>query len=146
MLARGWETQEDTALNLPLTQDPLDPITYKTWLDNNAVGYVALPSFTAGPYPEYKLVASAAPSYLTRIWGDANWDLFRVANPTPIVAQPASVLALDQKSLTLRVPCACTLAVRVHWSRFLSAVRQQRAASGRQVGRRHPVRAGGPRR
>lgn len=130
MLARGWETQEDTALNLPLTQDPLDPITYKAWLDNNAVGYVALPSFTAGPYPEYKLVANHPPSYLTRIWGDRNWDLYRVANPTPIVAPPATVLAHDQKSMTIRVPCACTLAVRVHWSRFLLAARQQRAAGG----------------
>ncbi|MEO9139259.1 MAG: hypothetical protein ABI345_09355, partial [Jatrophihabitans sp.] len=38
MLARGWETQEDTALNESLLQDPLSPVTYKVWLDNNAVG------------------------------------------------------------------------------------------------------------
>jgi hypothetical protein len=130
LLARGWETQEDTALNLPLTQDPLDPITYKAWLDNNAVGYVALPSFTAGPYPEYKLVANHPPSYLSRIWGDRKWDLYRVANPTPLVAPPALVLAHDQKSMTIRVPCACTLAVRVRWSRFLLAALQKRSAAG----------------
>jgi hypothetical protein len=128
MLARGWETQEDTALNRALTQDPLNPITYKAWLDNNAVGYVALPSSTAGPYPEYKLVASGPPSYLTRIWWNTEWDLFRVEDPTPIVAPPASVLAHDQKSMTLRIPCDCALAVRLHYSRFLTAVLQHRDA------------------
>jgi hypothetical protein len=130
MLARGWETQEDTALNPVLTQDPLDPIAYKVWLDNNAVGYVALPSASVGDYPEFKLVSSGKATYLTRIWWDTKWDLFRVENPTPIVAHPASVIAHDQKSMTLRVPCRCTLAVRVHWSKFLTAALQQRAPSG----------------
>ena len=131
MLARGWETQEDTALNKPLTQDPLDPVTYKVWLDNNAVGYVALPSASVGAYPEYKLVASGTASYLTRIWWDPKWDLFRVDNPTPIVAAPASVLAHDQKSMTLRVPCRCTVALRLRWSKFLSAVLQSQAPVGK---------------
>jgi hypothetical protein len=130
VLARGWETQEDTALNGPLTEDPLDPVTYKIWLDNNAVGYVALPSASVVSYPEYKLVASGPPSYLTRIWWDTKWDLFRVENPTPIVAHPASVIAQDQKSMTLRVPCRCRIAVRVHWSRFLTAALQAPAAPG----------------
>jgi hypothetical protein len=131
MLARGWETQEDTALNRSLTQDPLDPVTYKVWLDNNAVGYVALPSASVGDYPEYKLVASGTATYLTRIWWDKNWDLFRVDDPTPIVAAPASVLDHDQKSMTVRVPCRCTVAVRVRWSKFLTAALQQRKQSGK---------------
>jgi hypothetical protein len=131
MLARGWETQEDTALNKPLTEDPLDPVTYKVWLDNNAVGYVALPSASVGDYPEYKLVSSGTAGYLTRIWWDSKWDLFRVDNPTSIVAAPASVLAHDQKSMTLRVPCRCTVALRLRWSKFLSAVLQQRGPAGK---------------
>jgi hypothetical protein len=133
MLARGWETQEDTALNRPLTEDPLDPVTYKVWLDNNAVGYVALPSASVGAYPEYKLVASDTAGYLTRIWRDAKWDLFRVDDPTPIVAAPATVVAHDQKSMTLRVPCRCTLPVRVHWSKFLTAALQERGPSGKET-------------
>jgi hypothetical protein len=130
-LARGWETQEDTALNAPLTEDPLDPVTYKLWLDNNAVGYVALPSASVVTYPEYKLVSSDVPTYLTRIWWDAKWDLFRVDDPTPIVAKPASMIRHDQKSMTLRVPCRCTVAVRVRWSRFLTAALQEPTPSGR---------------
>jgi hypothetical protein len=130
MLARGWETQEDNALNKALLQDSLDPVTYKLWLDNNAVGYVALPSVSVGGYPEYTLVESGAASYLHLVWRDDDWQLFAVADPTPIVASPASVSALDQKSMTIKVPCACRIAVRVRWSKFLAAALQQPDPSG----------------
>lgn len=130
MLARGWETQEDTALNSELYKNPLDPVTYKVWLDNNAVCYVALPSFTAGPYPEYQLVASGKATYLTRVWWDPKWDLFRVEHPSPIVGAPASVLGHDQKSMTIRVPCRCAISLRLRWSKYLSAVLQEHATSG----------------
>ena len=58
LLARGWETQADTALNRALHTDPLDATTYKVWLDNNAVGYVALPAVSVSGYSEYDLVRS----------------------------------------------------------------------------------------
>ena len=124
MLARGWETQEDVALNKSLTQDPLNPVTYKVWLDNNAVGYVALPSASVGGYPEYTLVQKGTAGYLHRIWSDDQWQLFSVADRTPIVGRPGSVLGHDQKSMTIEVPCACTIPVRVRWSKFLAAALQ----------------------
>jgi hypothetical protein len=130
MLARGWETQEDFALNKSLNEDPLDPVTYKIWLDNNAVGYVALPSDVVGGYPEYTLVQQGSAPYLHRIWSDDNWQLFRVADPTPIVGRPGRVLAHDQKSLTIDVPCACRLSVRVRWKKFLTAALQRPDPSG----------------
>jgi hypothetical protein len=128
LLARGWETQEDTALNASLDQDPLDPVTYKVWLDNNAVGYVALPSTSVGGYPEYTLVQKHQARYLHRIWRNADWELFRVADPTPIIGRPGSVVTHDQKSMTIQVPCACTIPVRVRWSKFLTATLQVAAA------------------
>jgi hypothetical protein len=130
MLARGWETQEDQALNKVLYEESLDPVQYKVWLDNNAVGYVALPSASVGGFPEYKLVEAGQADYLIPMWHNAKWQLFRVEDPTPIVGAPASVLAHDQKSMTIRVPRAGTLAVRVRWSKYLAAVLQQRAPSG----------------
>jgi hypothetical protein len=130
MLARGWETQEDQHLNGVLYQSPLDPITYKVWLDNNAVGYVALPATQVRNYPEYTLVSAHTPSYLQRIWYDTKWDLFRVLDPTPIVGQPGSILGHDQKSMTIKVPYPCRIAVRVRWSKFLSAVLQGPDPSG----------------
>lgn len=117
-LARGWETQEDGALNKSLTQDPLPPTTYKVWLDNNAVGYVALPTTSVGGYPEYRLVRGGA-SYLRKVWGDARWSLYAVTNPVPIVGAPGTIVAHAQSSMTVRVPCACTIPVRVRWSKFL---------------------------
>src|SRR3954452_6615053 len=139
LLARGWETQEDQALNKSLLNDPLDPVTYKVWLDNNAVGYVALPSSSVGPYPEYKLVQKHRAKYLHRIWSNGDWELFRVDSPTPIVGRPGSVRDHDQKSMTIRVPCKCTIAVRVRWSKFLTAALQTPAPQGRTVDAVPPV-------
>ncbi|GAB2472459.1 hypothetical protein [Jatrophihabitans fulvus] len=124
MLARGWETQQDMALNQSLRTDPLDPTTYKVWLDNNAVGYVALPSTTVAHYPEYDLVASGRATYLREIWRTDDWQLFRVQNAVPIVAPPAHIVAATQSALTVHVPCACRTFVRVHWSKFLEATLQ----------------------
>ncbi|MFN2562029.1 MAG: hypothetical protein ABR571_12135 [Jatrophihabitans sp.] len=130
MLARGWETQDDKALNRSLDRRSLDPVTYKVWLDNNAVGYVALPLGSVAGNGEYTLVESGTAPYLHRIWSSNDWQLFRVGNPTPIVARPASVLAHDQKSMTIDVPCACTIGVRLRWSKFLTATRQEPDPSG----------------
>lgn len=123
-LARGWETQEDIALNAALSQRSLDAISYKVWLDNNAVGYVALPALTVNSYPEYTLVQQHLPDYLKLIWQTDDWRLYRVANATPIVPPPASLLELDQNHLSIAVPCACTVHLRIHWSKFLHAVEQ----------------------
>lgn len=131
MLARGWESQEDNALNKSLKQNPLDPVTYKVWLDNNAVGYVALPAASVGGFPEYTLVQSGTAPYLHRVWSNADWQLYRVADPTPIVGRPGTVLEHDQKSMTVSVPCACTITLRLRYSRFLAAALQQSTPNGR---------------
>ncbi|WP_375478073.1 hypothetical protein [uncultured Jatrophihabitans sp.] len=122
-LARGWETQADLSLNKALNLDPLPPTTYKVWLDNNAVGYVALPSAMVGGSPEYRLVQAGAP-YLHKIWQDADWQLFTVRHPTAIVGAPARLVAHSQSTMTISIPCACRVAVRVRWSKFLDAATQ----------------------
>jgi hypothetical protein len=121
VLARGWETQEDMALNQSLRKDTLDPVTYKVWLDNNAVGYIALPSMAVANLPEYDLVRKQHLSYLTLIWHTEDWKLYEVKNPTPIVPKPARLVDLSQSHLTIEVPCACTLSLRIRWSKFLHA-------------------------
>jgi hypothetical protein len=121
VLARGWETQEDLTLNGSLQQNNLDDVTYKVWLDNNAVGYVALPSTAVLQYPEYKLLRKSIPSYLKLVWQTDDWQLFRVQDATRIVPSPATLVSVDQSQLTMSVPCACTVNVRVRWSKFLHA-------------------------
>jgi hypothetical protein len=120
MLARGWETQEDNHLNAVLQSPKLDATSYKVWLDNNSVGYVAFPQSKIEQYPEYLLVWSGL-DYLHLVWRSADWTLFQVGNPTPIVAAPQSVTTYQQARLTIRSACACTFTVRIRYSRYLRA-------------------------
>lgn len=121
MLARGWETQEDHKLNSMLMSDKLNAVSYKVWLQNNAVGFVAVPRTKASAYAEYQLVTRATPSYLHVVWQNPDWFLYRVSDADPIVGAPASMVTHSQSKLTIRVPCACTVSVRVRWSNFLRA-------------------------
>jgi hypothetical protein len=121
-LARGWETQEDNALNAPLYKHGLDAVTYKVWLDNNAVGYIALPTVEdTGRYPEYQLVDSGRLSYLRLIWQTTDWKLYQVQNATQIVGAPATPVQVTQSQLTIDVPCACAVSLRIRFSKFLHA-------------------------
>jgi hypothetical protein len=119
LLARGWETQEDLALNARLASRSLDLHGYRAWLDDNAVGYVAL-NLPGDATPEARLITTARPSYLRAIWRSAHWQLFEVAHPRPIVATPAALTASTQSALTVHIPCTCRVSLRVRWSKFLS--------------------------
>jgi hypothetical protein len=118
-LARGWETQEDLHLNPVLYKKNLGPVKYKIWLDNNAVGFVAIPSETMHGRPEYKLVSNHPPPYLRLVWESLNWRLYSVSSATPIVAGPGWVTASNQASMSIDISCACTVQIRTHWSKFL---------------------------
>ncbi len=132
LLARGWETQADTALNRALHTDPLDATTYKVWLDNNAVGYVALPAVSVSGYSEYDLVRSGRAGYLRPIWRSTDWTLYEVTHPTPIAGAPARVVRHSQSALTVSLPCRCTVNVRVRYSKFLQATLERPNAGRRQ--------------
>jgi hypothetical protein len=120
MLARGWETQEDQALNAILGSPALTQISFKVWLDNNAVGYVAIPRQAVKSSPEYDVVANGTP-YLHRVWESVDWQLFRVTHATPIVGKPASVMLRSQARLEVRIPCRCSISMRLRYSKFLKA-------------------------
>lgn len=124
-LARGYEYQEDNALNKVLSDPDLDATQYKLWLDNNAVGYVAIAKTHRKLSPEYALVSEHRPAYLVPQWHDDKWTLYRVANPNPIVNQPVVVRQFTQSRLVLHVPCKCTFGVRVRKPENLQAVRAQ---------------------
>jgi hypothetical protein len=94
------------------------------------VGWVALPSESVGSNPEYALVSGGSAPYLHRIWHDRDWQLFQVRDPTPIVERPATIVAGDQKSMTIQVPCKCTILVRIRYSKFLTARLEPAQRSG----------------
>jgi hypothetical protein len=121
MLARGWETQEDQALNAILGEKSLTQVSFKVWLDDNAVGYVAIPRQRVASSPEYNVIADNTPAYLTQIWQSVDWRLFRVRDAHAIIQKPATVLQRGQARLEIDVPCTCTIGLRLRYSRFLIA-------------------------
>jgi hypothetical protein len=120
-IARGWSRQIDTG-NSPIFYDgTLNADTYRKWLDDNAVSYVALSN---GPHDwaatdEAALVRPGLP-YLQPVWSDPTWTLYAVTNPAPVISSPGRVIARDPVSLTVSLPQPGEYVVRVHWSRFLS--------------------------
>ncbi|MGI8680485.1 MAG: hypothetical protein ACR2LX_17735 [Jatrophihabitans sp.] len=121
-LAGGYETQEQNELNAILSNRAgLDDVSYKVWLDNNAVGYVALDRAPAANYAEYDLVSSGRVPYLTKVSQSKEWVLYRVGDATPIVPRPQRLLQVSQSEMRIQVPCACSFYVRIRYSKFLRA-------------------------
>ncbi|MHA4815744.1 MFS transporter [Streptomyces aculeolatus] len=123
-LARGWNRQADLERHEIFYDGSLTPTTYHAWLKNWAVRYVVLPVEDrpdTGAQEEAKIVAAGQP-YLTEIWADANWRLFRVNDPTPLVEAPAEVRRADEGELVIDVKYAGPVLVRVPFSPWLGLV------------------------
>ncbi|WBB58690.1 MFS transporter [Streptomyces sp. WMMC500] len=123
-LARGWNRQADLDRHEIFYDGSLTPKTYHAWLKNWAVRYVVLPVEDrpdTGAHEEAKIVAKGQP-YLTEIWADANWRLFRVNDPTPLVEAPAEVRRADEGELVIDVKYAGPVLVRVPFSPWLGLV------------------------
>jgi hypothetical protein len=128
-LARGWERQADRANNpIFYAEGRIDPAAYHAWLTELAVGWVAVPAaeLDYASVREAELV-SAGLSYLTKIWSNQDWTLYRVVN-APNLASPASVLEIDDRGLTIAAR-ATTVNLAVRWSRYLVVT----SASGEPV-------------
>jgi hypothetical protein len=121
-LARGWLRQVDVDRNELFYDRGLDAATYRRWLADNAVSWVALArgehDWAAGR--EAILVRSGLP-YLRPVWADQTWTLYRVDDATPVVTAPGRLLSRDSVSLTLDLPAGGEYDLKVRWSRWLSA-------------------------
>ncbi|WP_240670408.1 hypothetical protein [Actinoplanes solisilvae] len=129
-LARGWLRQADIDRNpLFFTDIPgargtgvaLTPDSYRAWLDELAVQFVAVPDteLTWSGRPEAELITAGLP-YLTEIWQDRNWRLYRVTDPRPIVATPATLVRQGSAALTFDAPAAGAIPLRLRWNRWLT--------------------------
>ena len=85
-LARGWLRQLDTGLNPIFYKGKINRLTYASWLADNAVRYVALPSAKPdkSSYGERALIEKGLP-YLRLRWKSDDWRVYEVLLPTPIV-------------------------------------------------------------
>jgi hypothetical protein len=120
-LARGWERQADLARN-PLFYggEPLTAVSYRAWLEQLAVGWVALPSapLDGAAQAEAALVRSG-PDYLERVWTSADWTLYRVRDPAPLT-DAGRVLAVTASAVILAADGPGTLHLKLRWSPYLT--------------------------
>lgn len=124
-LARGWNRQADLERN-PLFYNPKAPLTaaaYRDWLDRWAVHYVVLPPGEpdGAAKAEAGLVRGGLP-YLKLVWSNRDWRLYRVTDPTPLAAEPATVTSFTATEIVVTVPRKATVLLRVPASPWLSIV------------------------
>jgi MFS family permease len=126
-LARGWNRQADRERNpLFYDEDALTPVTYHDWLKRWAVGYVVVPVGRpdGAGIDEAKIVAAGQP-YLDLVWSDANWQLYQVDDPTPLVDPPAVVDHAGAGELTITVRSAGPVLIRIPYSPWLGLLDSQ---------------------
>ncbi|MFE0808014.1 MFS transporter [Streptomyces sp. NPDC058794] len=123
-LARGWTRQADMERNPLFYDDTLNSANYHEWLKRWAVHYVVLPKGEPdgdGGKRERELLQRGLP-YLKQIWGDANWQLFQVLDPTPLAEPNAVVQSAGQDEWTIDVKEPGRILIRMPYSPWLSLV------------------------
>jgi hypothetical protein len=119
-LARGWERQADRAYNsIFYDVTPLHAESYHRWLDDLAVGWVAVPAapLDYASVDEARLVATR-PAYLVTIWSTRDWTLYRVVHARPL-ARPATVVRVDDRAVVINVGAVTTVHLAIRWSPYL---------------------------
>ena len=121
-LARGWERQVDSARNpIFYGRAKLDAASYRTFLDEYSVGWVALPDakLDFAAVAEARLV-KAGLSYLTPVWHSGDWTLYAVSKPAPLVSGSLKALSVGRSAVHVSAPGAGAAGIlQLHWSRWL---------------------------
>jgi hypothetical protein len=122
-IARGWERQLDIGRNSLFYDGTLNARTYRQWLGNNAVRWVALPD-TKLDYSgrnEARLVSGGLP-YLKLRWTAPHWRVYEVMSPHALVTPEGSArmraLALGAEQVRLAVDRPGSAIVRVRWTPY----------------------------
>jgi hypothetical protein len=122
-LARGWLRQLDTGLHPIFYKGTINRLTYASWLADNAVRYVALPSAKPdkSSYGERALIEKGLP-YLRLRWKSDDWRVYEVLLPTPIVIpQKDARIVLEQfgsDEVLLDVRRPGEALVKVRWTPY----------------------------
>jgi hypothetical protein len=122
-LARGWQRQLDTGRNPVFYRGDLNRLTYASWLAENAVRYVALPSAKPdrSSYAERALIEDGLP-YLRLRWRSKEWRVYEVLLPAPMVIPEGRAdvvleqFGSDELLLDVKRPGAALL--RVRWTPY----------------------------
>ncbi len=107
-----------------LRKEPLDAATYRRWLSEQAVSFVALSdgALDYSSVGEAKLLRNSASNgtgaYLREIWHSPHWRLFAVHPATALAQAPARMSAVSSESFTLAVPAPGSYEVRLHFTPY----------------------------
>jgi hypothetical protein len=120
-LARGWLRQADRRWNPLFFDGTLDADSYRAWLLDTGVSYVALPATEVSwvGSREAALVRGGLP-YLAQVWRNDDWTLYEVAGATGIVEGPATLVGATADGVVFEATGAGEVLVRVRWSRWLT--------------------------
>jgi hypothetical protein len=122
-VARGWERQADVVDNpIFYNEGALNPSSYRAWLDELAVAYVAVPStkLDFASVDEAKLIAAGLP-YLHLVWSNSDWKLYRVADPAPLV-RGAQIISMSGNQLRMQVSRPGLVPIQIRWSNHLAVL------------------------
>jgi hypothetical protein len=117
-LARGWERQLDEADNPLFYGGRLDPATYRAWLLDNGVRFVALPSapLDMAGHTEAALVESGRVPGLHLVWSSADWRLYAVAGSPGITSGPARLVGASGGRVVLQARAPGRVVLRVRYT------------------------------
>ena len=122
-LARGWENQSDSRYN-PIFYDEgaLTIGSYRDWLSENAVAYVAVSAKPLRQMKDEAALVATHPDYLQETWRNADWTLYRVVDPSPIVPAPLTLVSDSPSQMVIDVPSADrSYPVQIRPNRYLVA-------------------------
>jgi hypothetical protein len=122
-LARGWEKQLEERYDSPLLASGLTASSYRKWLAEQAVAYVALPDAPADPSSarEGALIRGGLP-YLRLVFASRHWRVYAVRDATPLLEGPGRLTALGSDTFALQARAAGTLLARIHYTRYDTVV------------------------
>jgi hypothetical protein len=123
-LARGWERQLDRRHGALFYDGTLTAATYRAWLDEHAVAYVAVPDVRLDPSAreEARLVARGL-AYLRPVWHGAHWRVYAVRRATSLVTGAARAVTLQPDGFELRATRRGVALVRVRHTRWWAVTR-----------------------
>jgi hypothetical protein len=129
-LARGWLRQLDTTRDdIFYEDDRLTDATYRAWLRNNAIRFVALPDapLDYSSVAERRLILRSPP-YLHLRWRSPHWRIYSVSHPEPLVEplDPMSVAKtrwIGRQGFALDIARSGKFLVRVSFTPYWSISR-----------------------
>jgi hypothetical protein len=123
-LARGWERQLDIGENPLFYRGRLTAAAYARWLHASAVRYVAVPDVALDPSARAEAaLIKRRPGFLAPVMRSAHWQVYAVADPTPIASGVASLRSLGPDRLSLDAGRPGSTLLHIHFTPFWALTR-----------------------